>query len=286
VLLRLGWGRVGSTFLMQLLATSPEVSFDRIYPFENMCLASLLHYLAPLARPVEASQAEWIDDPDTLWWAAPESFGFRISGAPLGYGGLGVDRAALHLEAVRAVWQAYSNVAPWPADTPPRFYAEKYGGGAEVLAAAGIAHRMIDMVRDPRDVWCSVLAFDSKRGYYGFGRHEGQSEQEYMSTFLGAMKRRLDAMAATDPAVPRMVVRYEDLISELANVAWRVGQWLGVELNPEAALLASQEYSHHRTTDRGNDSLDRWRQELSPEDNDRIVAELGDHLDRYGYPRR
>jgi Sulfotransferase family len=286
VFVRLQWGRVGSTLLMQLLATSPEISFDRVYPFENLCLSSLIQYLEPLNRPVEAPKGAWIDDPDRIWWAAPESFGFQISGAPLGYAGLEIDRAAFRLEALRAIWQAYSDSAPWPGGSRPRFYAEKYGGGAEVLSEAGISYRLIDMVRDPRDVWCSVLAFDSKRGYYGFGRHEGQSEEEYLSSFLRAVKRRMDAMAASSPDVPRIVVRYEDLMSDLAEVAGRVGRWLEVRLDPRAALLASQNYSHHKTSDRGSDSVDRWRQELPPEVNERIVDELAEHLDRYGYPRQ
>jgi hypothetical protein len=285
ILVRLSWGRVGSTFLMQLLATSAEISFDRIYPFENMCLASLLHYLEPLGRAKETPNVEWIDDPDTIWWAAPESFGFRITGAPLGYEGLGVDRMALNLEAITSLWQAYSDLAPWPGDSRPRFYAEKYGGGAESLAAAGISHRMIDMVRDPRDIWCSVLAFDAKRGYYGFGRREGQSEEEYLSSFLRALKRRLDAMAGTSPDVSVTVVRYEDLMADLGQEAQRISTRLGVQLDPCAALRASEEYGHHRTIDRADESIDRWRQQVSPEVNARFVEVLGDHLDRYSYPR-
>ena len=271
---------------MQLLATSPEISFDRTYPFENLCLASLLHYLEPLMGSYEARTTSWIDDPDRIWWAPPDNFGFEVSGVPLHYPGLGVDRTAFHLGAVRGIWQAYSDVAPWPGDARPRFYAEKYGGLAEVLSAAGIPHRMINLVRDPRDVWCSVLAFDSKRGYYGFGRREDQSAEDYLSSFLRVVRRRMDAMAVKDPDRPEIVVRYEDLISDIDRVATRLGRWLGLELDPQAALQATEDYAHHKTAASRDESIGRWRDELRPEINDRFAEELAGHLGRYGYPLR
>ncbi len=155
-----------------------------------------------------------------------------------------------------------------------------------MLTAAGIPHRMIDLVRDPRDMWASILAFDAKRGYFGFGRREGQSEEDFLSSILQAMRRRLDEMAETDPAIPSLTVRYEDLVSDLPGQARRLSSWLDVDLDPVLALASTDGLSHHRTHETGDASIGRWRDDLSPEVSDRIEEVLGHHLERFGYTPR
>jgi hypothetical protein len=286
LLVRALFGRVGSTLMMQLLGTSPEISFDREYPSENQCLASLLYYLQPLRGSVDKPNGWWMDDPDRVWWLEPARFGFEVEGIPLGYSNLGVDRDRLHTGSILGVWMAYSVAVEQIGGRRPRYYAEKYGGYEDVLTAAGIPHRMIDLVRDPRDMWSSILAFDSKRGYFGFGRREGQSEEEYLSSFLQAMRRRLDEIVNTDPAVPALTVRYEDLASDLPGQALRLSRWLNVELDPDLALANTDGLSHHRTQATVDTSIGRWCHDLTPEVSDRIEAELGRYFDRFGYTRR
>lgn len=286
VLVRGVWGRVGGTLLMQLLGTSAEIAFDRNYPCENRCLSNLLRYLEPLKGRAESPTGWWMDDPDRLWWVDPASFGFDVSGFPLGYANLGVDRDELHKGAVLAVWQAFSKAAKQPDERLPRYYAEKYGGYADVLSTVGMPHRMIDLVRDPRDVWASVLAFDSKRGYYGFGRQDEQSEDAYLASWLQAMRRRLDEMARPLPGTPVTTVRYEDLVGDLATVAARLSGWLDVELDPVLAVANRDELGYHRTAANDDESIGRWHQDLSAAVSDRIEGELGSHLDQLGYARR
>lgn len=282
VLVRGLWGRVGSTLMMQLLGTSDEVSFDRNYPCENRCLGSLMRYLEPLSGRVTEPKGYWMDDPEHLWWVDPDSFNYDLKGIPLDYAEVGVDRAVLHREAVAGAWRAYSRAATRPGAVRPRFYAEKYAGYAPALADAGIAYRWVDLVRDPRDVWCSVLAFDRKRGFFGFGRRETQSEDAYLASFLLAVRRRLDEMATPDGA-PALTVRYEDLVAALDAEAARIGAWLGVTLDAAAAIAASAGLEGHRTAASTDASIGRWRQDLSAETVGRIEAELGEHFERFGY---
>ena len=277
------WGRVGSTLCMQLLGTSDAVSFDRSYPFENRSLASLLSYLAPLGGAQSAPKGWWMDDPDHLWWVDPESFGFEVTGAPLGYAALGVDRADLHRRSVRAVWQAYSDAVA-QADRPPaRFYAEKFGGRREDLDGAGIPYRVLNLVRDPRDVWASVLAFDVKRGYYGFGRRREQQEGSYLESFVEAVRRRLDEMAHVVPGVPTTTVRYEDLVADLPAEAARIGGWLDVRLDAHVVEAGREAHRHHMTSDSTVDSVGRWRRDLPAAHVETIEDRLGGHIHRLGY---
>lgn len=270
---------------MQLLGTSTEVSFDRSYPCENRCLASILHYLEPLAGLVSTPDGYWMDDPGKLWWVDPASFNFAVAGTPLDYPQVGVDRMALHRGAVTGLWRAYTEASPWPGDRPPRFYAEKYAGYADVLAEAGIPYRWIDLVRDPRDVWCSVMAFDRKRGFYGFGRREDETEEQYLESFLRAVRRRLDAMAFPTDSAPAITVRYEDLVGHLPREAARLGSWLGVQLDADAALSTSGDLGHHKTAASAHESIGRWRQDVAHDVIAHIEDVLGDHLARYGYQR-
>ena len=86
------------------------------------------------------------------------------------------------------------------------------------------------------------MAFDAKLGFFGFGLLQGQSEEEYLSSFLRAIRRRLDEMAGTDPATPVMTVRYEDLVSDLPGQALRLSRWLNVDLDPVAVLGRKMPY--------------------------------------------
>ncbi len=275
------WGRVGSTLLMQLLATSDEIVFDRSYPFENRCLANLLHYLAPLAGPPPVPNGWWMDDPDRLWWVDPNSFGFEVTGEPLSYANLGVDRELLHHRAVHGAWRAYSEAV----GVPGRYYAEKYGGRSEDLDAAGIGYRTVDLVRDPRDVWASVLAFDAKRGYFGFGRRAEQTEQAYLESFADSLQRRFDQMAVVATGTPTMTVRYEDLVADLPAEGRRLGSWLGVALDERVVETEQASYRHHMTTESVADSVGRWRRDLPAAHVGLIEDRLGGHLDRFGYER-
>lgn len=285
ILVRMLFGRVGSTLVMQVLATAPEISFDREYPFEHRCLANLLHYLDPLRSETAARTGWWLEESERVLWIEPSAWGFEVAGQPLNYPNLGVDRAEVHLGAVRGVWQAYSDAARRASPAPLRYYAEKYSGYAEVLIQAGIPFRVLDIVRDPRDVWASIQAFDAKRGYYGFGRREGQSDEEYLRGYTTAVGLRLEEMAQPLAGVPALRIRYEDLIADLPGETGRLAGWLGLALDPDQVAANRPAMAHHLTSDSVGDSVGRWRREITAEAAAYLEAELAGHLDRLGYPR-
>ncbi len=283
ILVRGLWGRVGSTLLMQLLATSDAVAFDRGYPFEDRVLSHLLHLLAPLAGPPPQPQGWWMEDPQQLWWMDPAAFRFSPGGDPLPFDHLEVDRAELHRRAVRGVWQAFSDTARSAHGPGLRFYAEKYGAYAEHLEAAALPVRYLDLVRDPRDVWASIRSFDAARGFYGFGRRPGESEQDFLASYVAALSRRLDAMLAPQAAARSLLVRYEDLVADLPGAAARVGGWLGIRLDAAAVEGARERFRHHMTSASPQESLQRWRTDLGAQEVEVIEAALGDRLARLGY---
>jgi sulfotransferase family protein len=283
IMVRCLWGRVGSTLLMQLLGTSDAIAFNRAYPCEDRVLSSLLHLAQPIAGPPPTPAGWWMDDPDRLWWMDPAWLG-AVQSAHDPLPGLDAPwRDVLHRRVVRALWSAYTQTEREYRGPGVRYYAEKYGAYAEVLASSGIPVLFIDLIREPRDIWLSVRAFDRKRDSYGFGRREGQSEEDYLRSFLRSIRRRLDVMAAAEGDVNVRQVRYEQLVGDLDAQANRLSQWLGVPLQPAAVREAEDRFRHHMTSASVPGSVERWRAELSIAELSVFQEVLGHHLVRLGY---
>lgn len=278
-------GRVGSTLAMQLLATDPQIAFVRSAPFEQRRAVGLLWHARALTGEQPVPATDWMDDPDHLWWIDPAAFHSQTAGDPLHHGPQGPVRAEFHREAVAGLWRAFS--AAQRAEQPgARFYAEKYGGFGEDLAAAGVPVRFVDLVRDPRDVWASTRAFDAQRGFYGFGRREDQSEDDYLRSFVEALRRRLDAMAVETAGCRRLVVRYEDLVADLPGAAERLGGWLGARLDAPAVEASRDKFREHMTTPTVDASVGRWRTDVPAEQASVFREVLGEQLPALGYDAR
>jgi hypothetical protein len=267
---------------MQLLGTSDAIAFNRAYPCEDRVLSSLLHLLHPIRATPPKPAGWWMGDPERLWWMDPAWMHTGSDRDPLP----GLDpsaRDALHQRTVRSLWRAYTEIERERGGPGVRYYAEKNGAYAEVVASAGIPVLFVDLVRDPRDIWASVRAFDRKRGAYGFGRLEGQDEEDYLCSFLRSLRRRLDVMAAGegDPNVRQ--VRYEHLVADLGGQAGRLSRWLRVQLDPAGVEAAGDRFRHHMTSASPERSVERWRAELTPTELAAFNEVLGDHLVRLGY---
>lgn len=273
VLLQLVSGRGGSTLLMQLLGTSEAVAFDRTYPFENRYLAYLLHLFGPLGVAFDPDR----DVPQaTMLQRPPGVFG------PIPFAA-DMDLAALQHAMLRHAWEAFTEVTR--TERPgARWYAEKMTGDFRLVGEAGIEHRILQIVRDPRDVFASVTAFDRQRGFFGFGRVEGQSDDEFLGQWIAQVRRRtqdLTHQLATHPSVER--VRYEDLVRDLAGTAARLGAWLGVELRADVVEAATADFRHHMTSPDPASSVGRWRETLPRSQRRRIERDLRDELRALGY---
>jgi hypothetical protein len=284
LLVRPLWGRTGSTLLMQLLGTSEVIVFDRVYPFEHRYLAHLLHYMKTLGQAVAPGNPtcqRWMTDASTLWWVDPASFRLPPCAEASPLAARWVDRQTLHCALVRAMWGAFS--ASFGQRAEALYYAEKYGGYVELLAADGIYVRFIDLIRDPRDVWASVMAFDAKRGFYGFGRLAEESRETYLEVYIAAVKRRLQAMVSPTPEADQLRVKYEDLVANLEGEADRIGRWLGVQLDHGQVLRQREQFAHHFTAQSAQASVGRWRCDLPRAEVSAIEYALGSELVGLGY---
>ena len=141
--------------------------------------------------------------------------------------------------------------------------------------------RIIDLLRDPRDVFCSIRAFTG--GGPGFGRNEDQSDDTFLVQMTAAHLDRLRSMAATPPDVDRIIIRYEDMVDDLVLQASRLATWLGVHLDSASVLAAAEQRRHHVTSVSVAESVGRWRRELSPRQARLVWDVLGPDLEAVGY---
>jgi hypothetical protein len=256
---------------MQLLATSDDIVLDRVYPFENRYLVYFLHLVGPMAEQHDPTRHLTL--PELLRRPAGR-FGPLPFDADL-------DRRALQLAVLRGAWQGFSDVRRSEQPTA-RYYAEKASGDYSLLDAAGLEPRFVQLLRDPRDIFTSILAFDAKRGFFGFGRRDGQSEEEYLEWWLGKVVENSTVLARRRESRAVFVVRYEDLVTDLRATASQLGEWLDVDLTPDRVQEHREAFAHHMTTDDPLDSVGRWRRELPDALRRRIEEELPGEVAFYG----
>lgn len=281
-------GRSGSTLLVTLLSSHPEaVAFSpfikdaRVSTYWANVLQDLAEpssFLAPFDPPDLEAPHWWLGgnggelgEPETEQWLGSESID-SLAGLCRGQ----IEAFYRHLAGER---QARYFVEKYlPHQVVPDLLSELYPEAREVI-----------LVRDFRDMLCSVIAFNRKRGWDAFGRQEGGDDREYVRTSMrqsaAQLERRLRE-AGTRP----LLVRYEDLVLDPEPALASLFEQLGLAADPDVVretVARAEEHSaemhHHRTTSDPAASIGRWREDLPEEVAAVCEEELGDLLRQFGY---
>lgn len=267
-------GRCGSTLAMQLLATSPAIAFDRIYPFESRYVS----YFLRLARQTELPMR---DDPN--WGYGPMCREDLFLAGPIPFETTLTDGHALSNAALRALWQNFTEQLAARAVGPVRYYAEKLLRFAPPLIGDRIPMRRLHLVRDPRDAVVSSIAFSTKQRRIGIGPAPSESIEEFAVGYARAHHDRMIELANLQQGPKDLVVRYEDLALDLAGKARIIGDWLGLPLEPETVQRSVEQFRDHMTSASAELSIGRWRRELDPALGAEMTEILGPALNRWGY---
>ncbi|MGH2978372.1 MAG: sulfotransferase family protein [Solirubrobacterales bacterium] len=288
------FGRTGSMLLMRLLCSHPEVLSYKPHRFEQRIASYWIDALLTLSNPVSylrgvAPQAG-VDD--QMWWVgteAPMPWPLRDEPVQEWLGGEAVEAlAAVSQQRIDAL---YEQIAATTGTGDERFFAEKSNLRVSSVAAELYPDgRELFLVRDFRDMLCSVLAFNQKRGATGFGRAQAGSDIEYVEQLGGwaaslarAWERRRDRAH---------LVRYEDLVQDPERALADLLEHVGVDSS--AATIQGildrltedvPELREHATSASAQGSVGRWRTDLDPELSDACEQAFGPALELFGYER-
>lgn len=273
-LLILGEGRSGTTLLMQLLGTSRRIAFDRFYPYEVRYLTYLLQWAWLLGLKRE---------PDERWNPAMNA---HPSGGPIGpfpyLDAQTWDWEGIWKSCFQHAWQLFSNVVRGGTEDAV-YYAEKVATWSLEYLKQVVQYRTIVLVRDPRDIFLSITAFDKKRGFSGFDRFADDDDWMYARRVTNRYKELFPMIRDEATASHGFLIRYEDLALNLDAEAKRLSDWLGVKLDPEVVKAQVANFAHHMTSDNPQSSVARWRREMPAELNDFFVKEIHEELLHFGY---
>jgi hypothetical protein len=287
------YGRTGSTWLMRLLDQHPAVLAYRPFEYEPRALSYWAEILGTLTQPASYLQPLATNFSSEHWWIGGESVPMDL---PQPDPQVGLELAQAGPEAIGALCRAritsfYKAVATSQKKPEPRYFAEKVAPDpaiwrltTELFPAA----QEVILVRDFRDMACSILAYNQKTKVTSFGREKVETDLEFLTELRAAGENLLRLHRQRGDAA--FLLRYEDLILQPEETLFELFDFLGVASSDETiqAVLerASSEtaaMAGHRTSGDPRRSVGRWRRDLDPELQRECVEVLDDVLVEFGY---
>ena len=165
------------------------------------------------------------------WWLDRPDLHFGVGGDEALEGWLGGEAVESLAQVCQSRIDAFYERLTGPGEQP-RYFVEKYLPfqlAPDLLAEMYPGAREVILVRDFRDMLCSIIAFNRKRGYEAFGRAEAGSDAEYVETTVANSARRL-LRRLRDRGEAAHLVRYEDLIQEPAATLEAMMRFLGLDV--------------------------------------------------------
>lgn len=285
-------GRTGTTLLMQMLASHPDIVAQRIYPFETRMAAWWMHALTVLgghAHHTESSHPDsFLSERFSIGhnpWAIDRDTNGPLLRAWLR--GTAVEDLAAFCQ--RQVDEAYLRIARDQNEEGRRFFIEKAlpTHVPRLLWQLYDGTREIFLVRDFRDMFCSMMAFDAKRNQSDF-----QGEDLDADTFLVRIVQDFRRLVRSweERRESTMLLRYEDVVASPEDALGRITEYLGVDSSPStiAAMIAASDdepehLAAHRTSASWAQSISRYRREMSPVLREWSLKLGADLLARLGY---
>jgi hypothetical protein len=267
--------RTGTTWLLHLLAQHPGIVAHAAYPYETRFANYWMHALKVLADPANTHQSSGSHDFQANMFSIGHNpyYEGSLARQPVlqeWWGKLAVERLAAFCQ--QNVEELYLRVARIRGQERPTHFVEKFHPIhiPWIIRELYAGSREIFLVRDLRDVLCSVIAFNAKRGFDGFGRDDAGDDRAYLRLLAASTEQLLqDWKARPDRSI---LVRYEDLVSRPVDTLRTVLAHVGVDAREQVieemldrAAADTAELQYHRTSEGQMASIGRWRRELPPE---------------------
>jgi hypothetical protein len=279
---------------MRLLGQHPEIVAYRPFEFEPRVSTYWMHILRTLSEPVSYLQPiAGFSKREDYWWIGNDSTlevaKFIDSEVQQWLGQNNIETLLAFCQ--NRIEAFYDHVAKIQNQIAPVYFAEKYLPDHFVLSAIWElypqAHEVF-LVRDFRDVVCSILAFNAQRGYAAFGRELATNDEQYVRQLRGSAVRLLKSWKRRSHKAH--LLRYEDLILRPIETLTSLLEYLNLEPTPlvveRMIQRASEETSgmrQHRTSPDPEKSIGRWRRDLDPSLQAVCQEAFGDVLQEFGY---
>jgi hypothetical protein len=286
-------GRVGSTVLMNLLRCHPQIVVHDLYPYETRALGYWMHMLKVLGAPADHERSA---SPNTYedegHWVGHHPHNMRPVIEPAAIGGwLRRDYIAeLAAFCQTSAENFYRSVAAAQGVERPLYFAEKRNprGPARLASELYPDARELFLVRDPRDMVCSMLSFYEKTRLVSFGRDHFTDDEQFVKSVVPALNDLIAQRAEREHR--SLLVRYEDLVTSPLTELERILNYVELPAGPELraeivdrALRDTASSARHRTTSSAGASVGRWRTDLTPSMQAACESAFCDLLPALGY---
>jgi hypothetical protein len=286
-------GRCGSTALMSLLRSHPQIVLHDLYPYETRALGYWAHMLKVLSEPANhARSANPNSYEDDAFWVGRHPHNMRPVVEPDAVRGFlrrdYVERLAEFCQASTEGF--YASVCQAQEVEQPVYFAEKRNPRATARIASELYPdaREIFLVRDPRDIVCSMISFYEKTQLVSFGRDRTGSDQSFVAEIAQALRDLIRQIRERSDR--SIVVRYEDLVGEMPATLTTILDYLELPTSDAIAssMIANAREStpdsrRHRTTADDRASVERWRRDLSEPMQDLCNVAFAESLEVLGY---
>jgi Sulfotransferase family len=286
-------GRSGSAWLTGLLSLHHELLALSPFRFEAKLTSYWMEMLHTLAEPASYIQTILPEISDPEWW-----IGSRQTPVPVHLRDSGMPRwlACENVEILAGFCQSrfdgfYHELAGLQKRPQARLFVEKCYPGPVPRAIAELYPdcRELVLVRDVRDMVCSIDDYNARRGFKLWGREKAQTDEEWFHHLRGEAGKLLESWRTRQDRAH--LVRYEDLIADPERTLTEILSYAGVSAGADIVAQmfeqdtrqAPEEKRFHQTSGSAEASLGRWKRDLSPERQALCAEAFDDILEGFGY---
>jgi hypothetical protein len=286
-------GRSGSNWMITLLGSHPEILTYHPFVYEPQLSSYWIAMLRTLADPASYMQALQPELYEADWWTGHG----RKSPLPLRKPTVEMAHwfGTENVEVMAGFCQSrldafYGTFARLEGRANARYFAEKcVPGTARAISELYPDAREIVLVRDFRDRVCSILDYNAKRHLSLWGREKAKNDEEWFVHLRDEATNLLETWRQREGEAH--LVRYEDLILEPEQTLAEIFDYLGVDRRPatiretlaRANATSPTAQANHRTAASVEESVGRWKRDLSAEQRVACAEAFDDILVEFGY---